>query len=437
MEPCRLTAAEAARQIAEGQLTSEALVRSCLERIALRDPEVRAWTHVLDPGQAIAAARERDKEPPRGPLHGLPVGVKDVIDTADLPTSHNSPIYAGHQPARDAGCVSLLRSAGAIILGKTDTVEFAAGGRHPLTRNPLALDRTPGGSSSGSGAAVADFMVPLALGTQTGGSTIRPAAYCGIYAMKPTHDVVSAEGIKVYARTLDTVGWYGRSAADLALVADAYDLLDGQPLSLRPAEELCVVVCRPPHSERARPGTLAALDRAAEQLAGAGVRIERRDTPPEFDRLNDAKETIMRGEARATFLPEYRAHYPLLHEGLRGHVENLTGITRLRLKEALDFAAVCRVSFEAAFADCDAVLTISARGEADEGHADLGDPIFISLWTTLHLPAINLPGMVGPSHLPVGLQLVGRRYMDADLLAVAAAIAPHIDPQVAAREGID
>jgi Asp-tRNA(Asn)/Glu-tRNA(Gln) amidotransferase A subunit family amidase len=278
---------------------------------------------------------------------------------------------------------------------------------------------------------VADFMVPLALGTQTGGSTIRPAAYCGIYAMKPTHNVVSAEGVKVYARTLDTVGWYGRSVADLALVAEAYGLLNGEPVPSRPAEDLRVAICRPPHAERAKPGTLAVLEQAAERLGEAGVRIDRRDLPPEFDRLNDAKETIMRGEARATFLPEYRAHYPILHEGLRGHVENRTGITRERLKQALDFAAACRVSFDAAFAGCDGVLTVSARGEADEGHVNLGDPIFISLWTTLHLPAINLPGMVGPNGLPVGLQLVGRRYMDAELLAVAAMIAAHIDPQAA------
>ncbi|OYW15201.1 MAG: amidase, partial [Sphingomonadales bacterium 12-62-5] len=185
MEPCFLTAAEAAAQIRDGKLTSETLIRSCLARIEARDPQVKAWLH-LDKAKAIAAAREVDKHPVKGPLHGLPFGVKDMIDTADMPTTYNSPVFQGHRPARDAACVGVARLSGAIILGKTDTVEFAAGGRRAATRNPKNLAHTPGGSSSGSGAAVGDRQVPLAFGTQTGGSHIRPASFNGIYGLKPT-----------------------------------------------------------------------------------------------------------------------------------------------------------------------------------------------------------------------------------------------------------
>jgi Asp-tRNA(Asn)/Glu-tRNA(Gln) amidotransferase A subunit family amidase len=206
MEPWQLTAAAAAARLREGRLTAEALVRSCLERIAEREAVVKAWTF-LDPRQAIAAAREVDKAQTMGALHGLPVGVKDMIETADMPTTYNSPIYQGHRPGRDAACVGIARGEGAVILGKTDTVEFAAAGRRALTRNPHDAARTPGGSSSGSAAAVADGMVPLAFGTQTGGSTIRPASFCGIYGMKPTHGVVNTEGAKRYSHTLDTIGW--------------------------------------------------------------------------------------------------------------------------------------------------------------------------------------------------------------------------------------
>ncbi|MBM3522792.1 MAG: amidase, partial [Alphaproteobacteria bacterium] len=220
MELWRLTASEAARKMGAGKLTSEAYIAACLARIAARETLVRAFAHI-DAEAALAKARARDRETRRGPLHGIPVAVKDVIDVAGQPTQHGSPLYTGFRPAQDADCVALLRAAGAVILGKTETLEFAAGGRKPPTRNPHDPEHTPGGSSSGSAAAVADFMVPLALGTQTGGSTIRPASFCGIYAMKPSFGRVSLEGIKHYAPSLDTVTWFARSASDLALAAQA------------------------------------------------------------------------------------------------------------------------------------------------------------------------------------------------------------------------
>src|ERR1700676_4702177 len=229
----RLTAATISAKLLDGEITGEQLARACLARIAARQADVRAWSYV-DPDVVIRQARELDKLPSRGTLHGIPFGIKDIYNTADMPTQHNSPIYTGHRPNIDAATVGTLRAAGALILGKTDTMEFASTGRLAATRNPHNLERTPGGSSSGSAAAVADFHVPLAFGTQTGGSLIRPASYCGVYDLKPTWNAVSAEGITLISTTLDTAGWYGRSVADLALVADAFALEDMRPAALRP-----------------------------------------------------------------------------------------------------------------------------------------------------------------------------------------------------------
>ena len=219
LTPHRLSVAEATVAIAAGDLTSEDLVRDCLARIEKREPVVRAWAS-LDPRRAIAEARELDRHFARngavGPLHGIPVGIKDMIDTADLPTQHNSPLYRGHRPGQDAACVAVLRAAGAVILGKTETVEFAAGGRKAPTTNPHDQRRTPGGSSSGSAAAVADSHVPLAFGTQTGGSLIRPASFCGLYALKPSWGLVSREGAKLASLSCDTIGWYAREVSDLS-----------------------------------------------------------------------------------------------------------------------------------------------------------------------------------------------------------------------------
>jgi len=223
MEPCFLSAAQAAGLIRGRKLTSEALTRSCIEHIEARDPLVKAWLHV-DRAKAIASAREHDKCSPTGPLHGIPIGVKDLIDVRGMPTTYNSPAFRDYRPARDAACVCVARRSGAIVLGKTDTVEFGAGGRRAASRNPNNLAHTPGGSSSGSGAAVADRQVQLALGTQTGGSVIRPDSFNGIYGMKPSWGAVSYEGVKHYASMLDTIGWYGRSVDDLALMASAFRL---------------------------------------------------------------------------------------------------------------------------------------------------------------------------------------------------------------------
>lgn len=426
MEPCFLTAAQASRAIAEGLLTSEALVRSCLDRIAERDPAVKAWLHV-DPAAALQAARERDKQPAPSRLHGLPFGVKDMIDTADMPTTYNSANWQGHRPSRDAACVGTVRASGAIILGKTDTLEFAAAGRKAATRHPMNPAHTPGGSSSGSGAAVGDWQVPLAFGTQTGGSHIRPASFNGVYGLKPTWGSVSREGTRIYANSLDTIGWYGRSVEDLEMVAESFRLHGmGEGGAAEPGA-LTIALCRTPSWPRIEPAGEAAYAVAGERLRRAGVRVVDLDLPAPFDGLFDAQEIVMWGEGRAAFLDEYLLQGARLGPDFVARAENGRGITPAQLVAAHDLAASCRREFDAMFGAFDAVLAPAAPGEAPEGLHTTGSQIFNAMWTLLHVPCLAVPCTHGPKGLPVGIQLMGPRFGDARLMKIAAALAPVID----------
>ncbi|HTJ99048.1 MAG TPA: amidase [Bordetella sp.] len=426
MEPYELTATEASALIAARKLSCEELARSTLGRIRARDAAVRAWSW-FDEDQIIRNARELDKRPPRGPLHGLTFGVKDVIDTADMPTQHNSPIHVDHRPGQDAACVAVVRHSGSLIVGKTDTVEFASGGRRAVTRNPHNPAHSPGGSSSGSGAAVGDKQVQLAFGTQTGGSHIRPAAFNGIYGIKPTHGIVSREGAKMYSHTLDTIGWYGRSVEDLQLVAAAFQL----PVSDRPApvnvKGLKIGLCRTPVWSVADAYARAALMEAAHRLEAAGAIVTELALPGDFDGMDAAQQTVMRGEGRAAFLPAYLGSHHLLHQDFRDMVENTQRITPAQLVQAYDLAASCRRAFDGLFgATLDAVLTPSSPGEAPEGLQDTGNPAFNSMWTLLHVPCVGIPVGKSARGLPLGIQLVGPRFGDSRLLAIAQACAPVI-----------
>ena len=422
LRPNSLSLSDAARAIARGDLSSEDLARACLARIAEREPIIRAFAS-LDAEAVLAAARDADKaalvaDAPLGKLHGVPFAIKDVIDTRELPTEHNSVLYKGFRPGQDAACVAILRQAGAIVLGKTETIEFAAHGRHALTRNPRDPTRTPGGSSSGSAAAVADCMVPLALGTQTGGSVIRPASFCGVFAMKPTFGTVSTEGAKRFSPTLDTIGWYARALEDLALVAEVLEVSDAPVPPPPPARTLRLAWCRTPYWDRATPGMQAAFQAAVAALAGAGVALTELDLGAQFARINDMKERIMRGEGRVAFLNLQHTAPHLLSPGIRarmGRTED--GL----LCAALDQSAMLRIAFDQAAEPFDAVLTPAATGVAPEGLAHAGDPIFSSLWTLLHAPCITLPVLI-EAGMPMGLQLVGQRYSDGKLLATAAPI---------------
>ena len=292
-DPARLDITEARALMRDKRLTPRDLVRACLARIAARDGEVRAWLHVNPRAEAEAA--EIAPGDPR-PLAGIPVGIKDVIDTVDMPTTHNSPLYSGRQPSDDAPCVAMLKAAGAVILGKTDTTEFAAAGRNAATGNPHDLSRTPGGSSAGSAAAVADCHVPLALGTQTGGSTIRPASFCGVPAIKPSWGLISAEGVKLYSQSLDTVGIFARAHRDLSLVAEVYGLPEGGGLPALPR----IAICRPPYMDLAAPEAHALMDSLAQRLEGL-AEVVMRDLPGEMDDLDALHRCVQMSEGAAAF----------------------------------------------------------------------------------------------------------------------------------------
>lgn len=432
MEPFELTAAAAASRIAAGTLSVEELTRSCLDRVAQRDAAIRAWT-AIDPTAALRRARELDKilidRGPLGPLHGIGIGVKDMIATRDLPTGFNSPLYAGFQPNQDAACVRIARGSGAIILGKTETVEFAVGGRKALTRNPHDLARTPGGSSSGSAAAVADAHVPLAFGTQTGGSLIRPASFCGIYAMKPTIHEAPWFGCAGGSPTLDTLGWYGRCVADLRLMARAFRLRGLDEHGPRALKDLKVGCAHTHNWEKCEPSAREALQLAAKRLAEAGAHVIDLELEPAFSSLNECQATIMAGEGIAHFLPDYLESKAALHPDFIAKVENASGVTSDMLRKALDHAALCRIVFDKLFtSSLDVVLTPAAPGEAPVGLTTTGDWVMNSMWTLLHVPCIAIPVDKGPGGCPVGVQIVGPRFGDAALLAAAEAIAPVIDP---------
>ena len=409
-----LSATAAADAIRAGELSSVALVQACLERIAEREPVVRAWRH-LDQDVARAQARARDAEPPRGALHGVPVGVKDLIDTADQPTGYGSPIYDGHRPTRDAACVARLRAAGAVILGKTVTTEFALFHPGPTT-NPHDPTRTPGGSSSGSAAAVADRMVPLALGTQTAASVIRPASYCGVFGCKPTFDLIPTTGVKTISPSLDTIGMFAHDPDDLlvALKVMADRAIDGAGLPR-------VALVRTHEWEQADEGTRAALTEAASALGLAEVRL-----PDEFATLVDSQTTIMVAEIARCLAPEHRDHADDLSDRLRGLIADGARVTEEALRAAREHVLRCRALLPEVLAEHDVALTPSAVGEAPVGIDATGDPLFGRIWTALGAPSVAVPGLRGPSGLPLGVQVVAAPGQDAAALAGARWLADRL-----------
>ena len=411
-----LSAAEAARRIEAKELTAEALAAACLERIAARDDAVRAWAF-LHAKQALAQARELDRGPRRGRLHGVPFGIKEVIDTEDLPTEYNSPIYRGHRPRADASCVALLRESGCLILGKTVSTEFA--NVHPsMTRNPHDAAHTPGGSSSGSAAAVADCMVPLALGTQTGGSVIRPAAYCGALAVKPSFGSINRQGTKFVAESLDTIGIFGRTAEDLAL---ALEVLSGRPapdfatFSGKPR----VGLCRTPRWQDADAATQANLEDAARRLSKAGAELSDFELPAGSEALFDRHEVIMGFESARALAWEYLTFPEQISKSLKPRLDEGWRVTRADYDAVREIARQCRRALAERMRDVDFLLTPSATSEAPRSHASTGDSVFNRAWTLFGVPCVNLPFGKGAHGLPHGIQLVGPMEGDGALLGWA------------------
>jgi Asp-tRNA(Asn)/Glu-tRNA(Gln) amidotransferase A subunit family amidase len=410
-----LSAIEIAAKIATGETTCEAVTRDCVARIAARDGVVKAWVD-FDPDPALAQARALDRASSRGPLHGVPIGVKDIIDTFDLPTQMGSPIYRGYRPPADAACVALLRRAGAVILGKTVTCELA--GMAPgATTNPHEPAHTPGGSSSGSAAAVADHMVPAALGTQTGGSVLRPSSYCGIFGFKPTYNTFNKMGVWPAAESIDTVGVHARSLDDIELMTDVLRMqmpqpprrLDGVPR---------IGLCRTEIWDTALPETKAAVESAAERLGKAGAKVRDVTLPSAFTGLHAAaRGTINHYERAACMAFEWDHHRDALSPQMRHYIESGLKTSREDYVATWRRVEECRALLPSVFEGLDVLLAPCVPGEAPNGLAGTGDPSMQAMWTALHTPAMTLPTHRGPNDLPVGIQLIASRYDDERLFA--------------------
>ncbi|EYC49655.1 amidase [Hylemonella gracilis str. Niagara R] len=412
----QLSATKLARGLQSRSLSAEAVARACLARVAERDGELKAWVHV-DENLVLAQARALDQGPVRGLLHGLPVGVKDVFDTHDMPTQYGSPIYTGNRPNADAAPVALAREAGAVLLGKTATTEFSTFQASP-TRNPRKLQHTPGGSSSGSCAAVGDDMVPLAFGAQTAASIIRPAAYCGVVGYKPTHGLISGVGVKPLSHTLDTIGCIARTVDDVALFAAA--LSGDKTLTDLPAihKPLRIGLCKP-HADQLLPETHAVMELAAKKLAAAGAKVVEISLSPDHAELTQAHIDIMAFETARALSDERLRHWDEISAGLRGVIDKGLQMDYAHYAAQLRYAEETRATLPALYGRCDVLLAPSAAGEAPLFEAGTGDPTWCRMWTLLGLPCVHLPFTQGPQGLPVGLQAIGPLHRDRALLTAS------------------
>jgi Asp-tRNA(Asn)/Glu-tRNA(Gln) amidotransferase A subunit family amidase len=416
-EAHELSAVEAARRIKSGALTAEALMRSCLERVAARDDAVHAWAH-LDPEQAIAGAKAADTAGNPGSLAGIPVAVKDIIDTADMPTRHGSTIYGLNRPNADAAVVVRTRARGGVVMGKTVTTEFAWRNPGP-TRNPCNPAHTPGGSSSGSAAGVADCQFPLAFGTQTAGSVIRPAAYCGAVGFKPSVGTHPRDGVKELSNYLDTVGCFARSVEDVTFFDSALREITPPPLDLfnDAPPRLGVMV---PFRLEAQAEALEAHEIAWRRAEAAGAQIVDIPSSTGFEALADLQTVVMTGDSGRALAWEYERHPERLTRFYRDNIALGIAMADENLAAAKARADLARQQHAALFENVDAILTLPAPGEAPLGLAATGDPIFNRVWTILGWPCVTVPCGSGPNGLPLGAQIVGPAASDARTLAAAA-----------------
>jgi len=391
-------------------------MQETIARIQHKEPSVRAWRCWSEP-PAMEEARRVDAGARDGLLAGIPFGVKDIIDTSDYPTAYGSPIYEHHQPAMDAACVALLREAGGIVLGKTVTTEFAYFQPGP-TSNPHNTAHTPGGSSSGSAAAVAAGMAPISLGSQTAGSLIRPASYCGVWGYKPTYGLFGLAGVHPMAQSLDTLGVLARHAEDLALMARTLLRSEGGGESAHRTPS--IAVCRGPDWAHAGEDTASVLDEAARALSRAGAKVSMLDLSGPFTKLTQAQRIIQAFEAARTLTVERLARAGRLSPSISQLIAQGLEHTGQEYLDAQRLAAQCRLAVGELFRAHDAILAPSAPGEAPRGLEATGDPVFSRLWMPLHLPCVNVPFGQGALGLPVGVQLIANHLCDGFLLDLAA-----------------
>ena len=428
-----LSATQACDKIRKGEITSEELVQDCLDKIEQIDGEIEAWAY-LNPDYALEQARRldiiRQAGDPMGQLHGIPVGIKDIIDTAHVPTELGTPIHTGRLPYKDAWVVSRLRQAGAIIMGKTVTTELAtyAPGK---TKNPHDPNRTPGGSSSGSAAAVASYMVPLALGSQTNGSIIRPASFCGVFGFKPSFGMIPRTGVLRQSTPLDQLGVFARSTEDVALLTQVlagYDEEDSSTTYLRATPHLLSVAAEePPLPPKIGFVKTPVWDRADEMCKEAheelcetlGENVEEIELSPSFGYVLDHHKIIMEADIAYSYSHEYETAKNLLSDSLRGQIERGMSYSAVAYHRAMSQQAILDVILAELFQEYDVLLTPSASGEAPIGLDDTGDPSFCTIWTFCGVPALNIPVFQGENGMPIGTQLVGAKNDDARLLRSA------------------
>jgi len=428
-----LSLTEAAADIREGRITSKDLVAACLERIEQVDGDIQAWAF-LDPDHALRQAEAADGQRMRGqqigPLHGVPLGIKDIFDTGDYGTELGSPLWAGRTPRRDAVAVARLRAAGAVILGKTVTTEYAyfSPGK---TRNPHDPERTPGGSSSGSAAAVAAFMVPGAIGSQTNGSVIRPAAYCGVVGFKPSHGIIPRSGALLLSRTLDTVGVFARTVEDAGLLAEVmagYDPEDPDTRPMAVPRYAATAASAPPLPPRFAFVRTPVWDQAesvtqeafAELIEVLGESAAEVDLSGSLAPVIDFHRVIMEAEMAHNLHRDYEQGGEQLSAVLRQLIERGRAHTAVAHQRAIAAIDTIRQGIDPVFDEYDAILTPAATGPAPQGRHATGNPIFCTAWTYIGLPAVTLPLLASEQGLPMGVQLVGRRDNDARLLRTAA-----------------
>ena len=412
-------------QLERREITAEQLVRACLDRIDAREGDVQAWEY-LAADSALEQARQLDRRPVQGLLHGIPIAVKDLFDTADMPTTYGSPIYASHKPAADAAAVALCRAQGALMLGKTVTTEFATF-KPGKTRNPHGVTHTPGGSSSGSAAAVADCMVPLAFASQTAASVIRPAAFCGVVGYKPSYGMVNRTGVKALSDSLDTIGFIARSVGDVALFAAA-TTGDRGLLQLDVSHAPRIALCHTHEWPHADEDTHKAFEHAARVLALAGMPIRELQLPLLFSQLMQAQKEIMAFDLVRSLAHERLRQPHLLSEHLNQVLDSGLGVPIERHYANLQLAQSARGMVSNAFGAFEVLLAPSAIGEAPDTLTQTGDPVFSRVWTLLGLPCVHLPFFKGRTGMPVGLQVVGRHGEDKVVLRVAKWLMERLAP---------
>ncbi len=414
MKLAELTATQAAKLLASKEISSVELTQACLDRIVERNEKVGAFTHV-DPDFSLRQAALADSAERKSVLHGVPFGVKDVIDTKDFPTERGTVIHEGRRPVEDAKCVKLMRQSGAVLLGKLVTTEYAMFTPNE-TRHPLDLTRTAGGSSSGTGAAVADNMVPLAFGNQTAGSLIRPAAFCGNYGLKPTHGTTDGAGILPLQLYFDTLGYMARSVADLqefySIVSES-DQRKVWPDDRQPR----IGLCRTFQWDFADRESKEILEKTAEQFVSLGCDVIPFSLPDAYENLVEVHRRVLYKGISDSLSLDYETASDSMSKGLIDVIEEGQACSPEAFMAAFKLADACRTGVNEIFDKFDAIICPSAPGEAPEGWGT-GSPIFQVVWTLLGVPCLNLPVGYGPNQMPLGVQLIGRRQDDATVLSL-------------------